>query len=140
MLSAKTSISQGRFLRVDLTTRRITEQVYDEKTMKSCVGGTGIGARVLYDEVKPGISWSDPDNRIIIASGPLGGTRVTGSGTFSVVTKGCLTNGGTATQANGYLGAFLRSNGLFGLIIQGASAGWVYLYIHDSKAELRDAT
>ncbi len=129
----------GKFLRVDLTIGKISEEKFDVATMRSCVGGTGIGARVLYDEVKPGVGWSDPDNRIILASGPLGGTRVTGSGTFSVVTKGCLTNGGTATQANGYLGAYLRSNGFAGLIIQGASRDWVYLHIHDGKAELRDA-
>ena len=132
-------VYKGKFLRVDLSTNRITEQVYDEKTMKACVGGTGIGARVLYDEVKPGVEWSDPENRIVVASGPLGGTRMTGSGTFSVVTKGCLTNGGTATQANGYLGAFLRMNGLVGLIIEGTSKDWVYLHVHDGEAELKDA-
>jgi aldehyde:ferredoxin oxidoreductase len=139
MTTNKIPVYSGRFLRIDLTGNKITEQVYDQKTMKEYVGGTGIGARILYDEVKPGTEWSDPENRLIIATGPLGGTRVSGSGTFSVVTKGCLTNGGTATQANGYLGAFLRFNGLVGVIIQGISDNWVYLYVHDGKAELRDA-
>ena len=140
MSAGKTSTYSGKFLRVDLTTRKVTEQSFDEQTLRSYIGGTGMGARILYDEVKPGVAWSDPDNRLIIASGPLGGTRVTGSGTFSVVTKGCLTNGGTATQANGYLGAFLRSDWLDGLAIQGAANDWVYLHIHDGRAELRDAT
>jgi aldehyde:ferredoxin oxidoreductase len=43
----------GKFLRVDLTGKKITEQVFDEKTMRDYVGGTGIGARILYDEVAP---------------------------------------------------------------------------------------
>jgi aldehyde:ferredoxin oxidoreductase len=139
MSTPKAPAYSGKFLRVDLTAKRVTEQVFDPKTMMECVGGTGIGARILYDEVQPGVEWDAPENRLIVASGPLGGTRVTGSGTFSVVTKGCLTNGGTATQASGYLGAYLRFNGLVGIVAQGASDHWVYLYIHDGKAELRDA-
>ncbi len=139
MAKDRVAVYPGKFLRVDLTAGRTTEQVFDQKTMREYVGGTGVGARILYDEVKPGVAWDDPDNRIIFATGPLAGTRVAGSGTFSVVTKGCLTNGGTATQANGYLGAFLRFNGLVGVVVQGASDHWVYLYIQDGKAELRDA-
>ena len=37
------------------------------------------------------------------------------------------------------LGAFLRFNGLLGVVFQGASDNWVYLYIHDGKGELKDA-
>jgi aldehyde:ferredoxin oxidoreductase len=129
----------GRLLRVDLTNRKVTEEVLDQEIVRKYVGGTGFGARVLYDEVAPGVEWSHPDNRMVFATGPLGGTRMAGSGTFSLVTKGPLTNGSTATQANGYLGAFLRLNGLAGIVIHGASDRWVYLYIHDSMGELRDA-
>jgi len=129
----------GKIIRVDLTGKKVTEQVIDQKTMTEYVGGTGIGARVLYDEVKPGVEWADPDNRLIMATGPLAGTRMPGSGTFCIVTKGCLTNGGTASQANGFFGAYLRFNGLVGVVVQGASDRWVYLYIHDGKAELRTA-
>jgi aldehyde:ferredoxin oxidoreductase len=139
MSSQQSSVYPDKMIRIDLTTKKITEQVFDQEILKKYIGGTGIGARILYDEVKPGVEWSDPDNRLIFATGPLGGTRVAGSGTFSVVTKGCLTNGGTATQANGYLGAFLRFNGLLGLVFHGTAEHWVYLYIHDGKAELKDA-
>jgi aldehyde:ferredoxin oxidoreductase len=95
---------------------------------------------VLYDEVPPGVEWSDAENRLIVASGPLGGTRVGGSGTISVITKGPLTNGATTSQANGFLGAYMRLNGYDGVVIEGAAEGWQYLYIHDGEAELRDAT
>jgi aldehyde:ferredoxin oxidoreductase len=103
------------------------------------MGGTGSGARILYDEVEPRVEWHHSENRIILASGPLSGTGMAGSGTFSLVTKEPLTNGGTATQANGYLGAYLRLNGMDGVVVQGASDHGVYLYIHDGKAELKDA-
>ncbi|MFC1902014.1 aldehyde ferredoxin oxidoreductase family protein [Chloroflexota bacterium] len=130
----------GRMLRVDLSSRQFTTETPDELTLRRYIGGSGIGAYYLYKEVPPGIEWSDPENRLIIASGPLGGTRIPGSGTFSAVTKGAMTNGATTTQANGFLGAYLKLSGFDGIILQGAAASPVYLYIHDGIAELKDAS
>ncbi|MFC1988603.1 aldehyde ferredoxin oxidoreductase family protein [Chloroflexota bacterium] len=130
----------GKLLRVDLTTEQITEEVIDEATARKYIGGTGIGIKYLYDEVPAGVEWSDEANRMIIASGPLGGTTIGGSGTLSVVTKGALTNGAVASQANGFFGAFLKFSGYDGIILQGKAKRWVYLYIHDGQAELRDAS
>jgi aldehyde:ferredoxin oxidoreductase len=129
----------GTYLRVDLSSGRIWSEQLDAETHRAYVGGTGYGTKVLYDEVPPGVEWSDPANRVVVASGPLGGTRVNGSGTISVVTKGPLTNGAVASQANGFLGAYLRFNGFDGVVLQGAAPRLTYLYIHDGQAELRDA-
>ena len=130
----------GKFLRVDLTSEQITEEPLDEETVRKYVGGTGIGAKYLYEEVPAEVGWSDEANRMIIATGPLGGTTVGGSGTISVVTKGALTNGAVATQANGFFGAFLKFSGYDGIILQGRAKRWVYLYIHSGGAELRGAS
>jgi len=72
-------------------------------------------------------------------TGPLAGTRVAGSGTFSVISKGPMTNMAGASQANGFFGAFLRFSGLHGIIIQGAARKWTRLHIRDGKVELLDA-
>ncbi|MBI2832485.1 MAG: hypothetical protein HYX79_09540 [Chloroflexi bacterium] len=130
----------SKILRIDLTGRKIGQEVLDEATGRKYLGGTGIGVNYLYQEVAPGIEWNGPDNRLVLASGPLGGTRVGGSGTFSLVTRGPLTNGASSTQASGFMGAFLRSSGFDGIIIQGAASRLTYLYIHDGIADFRDAT
>jgi aldehyde:ferredoxin oxidoreductase len=129
----------GKYLRVDLTSGRIWSEQLDEETYRKYLGGSGYGAKVLYEEVPPGVEWSDPENRLIVASGPLGGTRVNGSGSVSVITKGPLTDGAATSQANGFLGAFMRLNGYDGVVIQGAAESLKYLYFHDGEAELRDA-
>jgi len=129
----------GKYLRVNLTDGRIGSEQVDEGNHRKYVGGTGYGAKVLYEEVPPGVEWSDPENRLIVASGPLGGTRVNGSGTVSVITKGPMTNGAATSQANGFLGAYMRSNGFDGVVVQGAAERLQYLYIHDGGAELRAA-
>ena len=130
---------RGRFLRLDLTSGRIWTEEVEEETYRKYLGGTGYGAKVLYEEVPPGVEWSDPENRFVVASGPLGGTRVNGSGTVSVITKGPMTNGAATSQANGFLGVYMRLNGFEGVVLQGAAESLQYLYIHDGGAELRDA-
>ena len=124
----------ARALRLDLTLGKITEEVLDEDILRKYIGGTTLGMKFLYDEVPPDVAWSDPNNRLFLGSGPLGGTSVPGSGTIAVVTKGALTNGASATQANGFFGAYLRLSGFDCIIIQGAAPDWVYLYIHDGTA------
>lgn len=130
----------GKIVRVDLSTGDIHSEELLEAHAKKFIGGTGLGAKFLYEEVPPGVEWSDPENRMIWATGPLGGTKVSGTGTFSVVFKGPMTNLAGASQTNGFFGAYLKFASFDAVMIHGASPSWVYLYIHDGTAELRDAT
>jgi aldehyde:ferredoxin oxidoreductase len=130
----------GTILRVDLSAKKVSSEKWDAKTMADYVGGTGLGAKILYQEVPPGIEWNDPENRLIFASGPLAGTAINGSGTFSVVSKGPMTNMAAATQANGFFGAYLKMAGFDAVVVQGSSPSLAYLYIHDGTAEIRDAS
>jgi aldehyde:ferredoxin oxidoreductase len=130
----------GKILRVDLTNSSIEEEPLEPEMAERYLGGSGFGAEYLYREVPPGVEWDDPGNRIIMASGPLGGTTVSGTGTFSLVTKGPMTNLAVTSQANGFWGAFIKFAGYDAVIIQGQSPRWVYLHISDGKVELRDAS
>jgi aldehyde:ferredoxin oxidoreductase len=129
----------GVVLRVDLRSENIVKESFDEKVYRSFVGGAGIGIKILYDNVLPGTAWSDQQNRLIFAAGPLNGTSIPGSGTVCAVTKGCLTDGGASSQANGYFGAFLKTSGLDALIVEGTASEWKYLHIHDGTLEFKDA-
>jgi aldehyde:ferredoxin oxidoreductase len=130
----------ARVLRVDLTKGEFTVQYLDEGTLRKYVGGSVLGIKHIYDEVPPGVRWSDPENRFFIGSGPLGATRVGGSGSICTVTKGALTNGMGSSQANGVFGAYLRLNGYDAVILHGTAPEWSYLNIHDGITELKDAT
>jgi aldehyde:ferredoxin oxidoreductase len=129
----------GEMLRVDMSSGKVDRFTVSEDTLRSFIGGTGLGAKFLYDEVRPGVDWSDPDNRLIFAIGPLNATAIGGSGSISVVSKGPLTNGAGCSQANGYFGAYLRQTGLTGIILQGMSKNLQHLHIASESAELRDA-
>lgn len=129
----------GKILRVDLNLLKAEIEDLRSEVLVQYVGGTGLGAKYLYNQVSPGIEWNDPGNSLIFFSGPLGGTRVSGSGTFSAVTKGPMTNLAGASQANGFGGAFIKFAGFDGILIQGAASKWVYLFIHDGVCEIHDA-
>ena len=129
----------GKILRVDLSGEKARIQEVDEDTCEKYVGGVALGSKFLIEEIPPTFKWSSPENRLIFMTGPFAGTRVSGSGTFCVLTKGPMTNMAASTQANGFLGAFLRFSGYDGLVIQGQSSNPTYLYIHEKGVEFKDA-
>jgi aldehyde:ferredoxin oxidoreductase len=129
----------GKVLRVDLDQEKLTVEPLDDSVLRKFIGGAGLGAKYLYDEVPAGVEWSDPANRLLFFSGPFGGTRYAGSGMISVVSKGAMTNMAGSSQANGFFGTYLKFSGFDGVVIQGQAREWKYLRIHDGTAELCDA-
>ena len=83
--------------------------------------------------------WDHPDNRLVLATGPLAGLPVWGTGGLTVVTRGALTDGATSTQANGFFGAALKYSGYDAIVVQGQAERLSYLYINDDTVEIRDA-
>ncbi len=130
----------GKILRVDLSTERIWTEDWTPEMSRTYLGGVGLGAKILWEEVPPEVEWNHPENRLILATGPLAGMPVWGTGGLTVITRGAMTGGGTNTQANGFFGANLKFSGYDAIVLQGQSSKWVYLYIHDDEVELRDAT
>jgi aldehyde:ferredoxin oxidoreductase len=129
----------GNLLRVNLSTGKIWSQPWGPEEMREYLGGVGLGAKILYDEVGAKIHWDHPDNRLILATGPLAGLPVWGTGGLTVVTRGAMTDGATSTQAQGFFGAALKYSGYDAIVIQGQARKLSYLYINDDVVEIRDA-
>ena len=128
----------GKLLRVNLSTGKIWTQPWAED-MREYLGGIGLGAKILYEEVGPKVHWDHPDNRLILATGPLAGLPVWGTGGLTVITRGAQTDGATSTQANGFFGAALKYSGYDAIVIQGQAKALSYLYINDDTVEIRSA-
>jgi aldehyde:ferredoxin oxidoreductase len=129
----------GKILRVDLSQGKTWSEDLDDGTLEKWVGGVGLGTKYLCEEVPPGVEWSDQENRLIWASGPLAGSGVFGAGTFNITTKSPMTGMAASSQANGFFGAYLRFSGFDAIVFQGKSPNPVYLTIRDGKTEIRDA-
>ena len=77
-----------------------------------------------------------PDNVLIFATGPLGGTMASTSGRYGVITKGPLTGAIACSNSGGKFGAELKFAGYDLLILTGKSEKPVYLNIRDGVVEL----
>jgi aldehyde:ferredoxin oxidoreductase len=128
-----------RLLRVDLTNGKAVEEDIPQEVAEDYVGGRGLCARYLYDEVPAGVDPLGPENRLLLAVGPLAGTSAQGMSKWLSVTKSPLTNTFTRSVGGGDFGAWLKWAGLELVILEGRAAQPVYLYIKDGRCEIRDA-
>lgn len=130
----------GRILRADLSSRRAST-VPTEEYAGRFLGGRGIAARIYWDEVPPGAGPFDAANRLVFITGPLCGVPAVSGSRWEVCGKGPQSPP-RFSHANlgGRWGAALKFAGYDGVIVQGISDKPVYLFVHDDKAEFRDAS
>jgi len=129
----------GTTLRVDLTGERITKEPLSMKIAKSFIGGAGMAAKMLYDEVDPEVDPYDPANELIFATGPLTGTLSPSNSRFCVTTKNPHTGGFGDSNCGGHWGPELKYAGYDVLVIAGRGKKPVYIWIDDDQVELRNA-
>ena len=62
---------KNRILRVNLTERTFKEETLSESLIHDYIGGRGFGAKLLYDDLKPGINPLGEENELISLTGPI---------------------------------------------------------------------
>jgi len=129
-----------RILRVDLSRGRIWKVSMDHSLLRRFIGGSGLAAKILFDETGPDTDPLSPENLLIFMTGPVTATNVPMSGRYQVVSKSPLTGIYGESDSGGSWGPELKKAGFDGIVISGRSAKPVYLWISDGDAELRDAS
>jgi aldehyde:ferredoxin oxidoreductase len=124
---------------VDLSSGKSWVEPLDETRARRYLGGRGMAARILLDEVPPGCDPLGPDNRLVFAMGPLAGTFAPGSGRFVVVAKSPATGGFGEAYTGGFVAHELKYAGYDGIVVQGRAAEMVYLSIVNDRVEIRPA-
>lgn len=129
----------GKVLDIDLTGGTIRTYPLDETIARLFIGGRGLGARLLWDEVGPGVDPLSPQNVLIFTTGPLTATGYQTSNRFSVTTKSPLT--GTVMDANsgGYWGMQFKKTGYDALIVRGRAERPVWIEIKNDSVQIHDA-
>ncbi len=127
-------------LRIDLSTRRVESEPIPESWLRRFVGGKGLAARYLYDELEPGIDPLGSENALLFMLGPLTG-KTAGESRHAVVTKSPL----TGTFLDSYTGgSFPESLSLtladhLGVLVTGSAADPVTIRIRDDDATIESA-
>ena len=104
-------INEGRSLRIALTTKSHKCETIPEGDLKSYLGGVGYAARLLYEELSPGIDPFSPENKFIVSTGPLTSYQVPGGGSFEVCFKSPANNAWGEARSGGDFGPELKRAG-----------------------------
>jgi len=127
-----------KLLRIDLTTRSITEEPLRDEFIKRWVGGMGFGTKLFSDEVPANADPLGPENKIYITAGPLTGTLAPLFAQTCIVTKSPLTGGIINTYAGGHLAGSLKATGYDVIAIEGRADGLVYVLITPGGVRIVD--
>lgn len=130
----------GKILRINLKDRTCKTEVLDLAKAKKYIGCRGLGVKTLFDEIDPKIDALSPENKFIIATGPLTGAPVPTSGRFMVITKSPLTGTIAIANSGGKWGAELKMAGWDMVIVEDKADSPVYVEIVDDKVEIKDAS
>jgi aldehyde:ferredoxin oxidoreductase len=80
----------GKILRVDLTRERILEEPLPEEVARKYIGGATLAAKMLFEELKPGVDPLGPENKLVIAPGVMSGIPFSGNSRYAVCAKSPL--------------------------------------------------
>jgi aldehyde:ferredoxin oxidoreductase len=130
----------GKIAWVNLSDGTVKVDEPDTSLYEQFMGGYGVGAKLIYDKQKPGLEPLAPDNILGFATGPLTGTPAISSSRYTVMGKSPLTGTWGDANAGGFFGPALKRAGLDAVFFEGASSKWVYLWVENGKAQLKDAT
>ena len=130
----------GRLLRVDLSSGKTWVESLDEARARRYLGGRGLGARILMDEVPEGCDPLGPENRLVFAMGPLAGTFAPGSGRYVIVAKSPATGVFGEAYTGGFVAHELKYAGYDGIVVQGNAPEKVYLAVANDRVEIRPAS
>ena len=130
---------QGNVLRVNLNDMSCTREDLNRDWARDYMGLRGLGTKYFCEEVDPAVDALSPENKLIIATGPLTGTAASTGGRWGVITKGALTDAIACSNSGGQFGGELKMAGWDLVIIEGRASSPVYLYIENSDARLLPA-
>jgi aldehyde:ferredoxin oxidoreductase len=128
-----TALERGytdKILYINVTDNTIKSKDVPPLMKEKFIGGRGYGLRLLWDATTPTTRWDDPENEIIISSGPIGGiTQYSGTGKSIVVTISPQTDLVIDSNVGGFFGPFLKFSGFDALELQGKAEKDVIIFI-----------
>jgi len=130
----------GYNLEIDLSTGNIERVETDPRLTELHLGGLGTSAKIIWDRVPPEVKPFSPENLLIFSAGLLGGTPAPGANRTIVSTISPQTELLAYSMMGGFFAPELKHAGYDKVIIRGQSSKLVYLWIHNDKVEIRDAS
>ena len=124
-------------LYINLSDNSIKARPVTEQMKEIFIGGRGFGLWRLWNAVSGETKWDDPENEIVISSGPLGGTtNFPGSGKSLCVSISPTTGSVVDSNVGGYFGPLLKFAGWDAIEIQGKAVKDVIVFIDGNQGRI----
>jgi len=130
----------GFNLEIDLTRGSIERVPTDPRLTELHLGGLGTNSKILWDRVPPETEPFSPDNLLIFSTGLLCGTPAVGANRTIVTAYSPQTLLMGYSMMGGFWAPELKYAGFDKVIFRGKSPNLIYVWIHNDKVEVRDAT
>lgn len=124
---------------IDLSNNTIKYSELDPELTTLFLGGRGLGAKILFDLVGPDIKPFDPENCLIITTGPFSGRPWPTASRTHVTFKSPATGAYGYANTGGHFGPELAKAGFKAIIISGKAASPVYLKVTQNKVSIESA-
>ncbi len=127
----------GQTLYINLSDYTIAAKPVTEEMKEKFIGGRGFGLWLLWHGTRDDTKWNDPENELVISSGPIGGiTQYPGSGKSLVVTISPLTDIVIDSNVGGHFGPLLKFSGWDAIEIQGKADREVIVVIDGQQGRI----
>jgi len=130
----------GFNLEIDLTRGNIERVPSEPALAGTYLGGLGTNAKLIWDRVGPEVGPFSEDNLLVFGTGLLAGTPAPGCNRTIVSAISPQTELLAFSMMGGFWGPELKYAGYDKVIVRGKSPELVYIWIHDDKVEIREAT
>ncbi len=132
--------TNNRILEVDLTDCTYKISTVSSEDRVNYLGAKGLGLKLIFDRMKPGVDPLGAENIIALMPGVLMGTGAPCSGRFDAITKSPLTGIMITSSCGGAFGMQLKTAGWDGLLISGKAENPTTLEINSDGVEFKDAS
>jgi len=127
----------NRTLYVNLSDNTVASKPVTQQMKEIFIGGRGFGLWLLWRAVTGDTKWNDPENEIVISSGPIGGTtQYPGAGKSLVVSLSPTTHSVMDSNVGGHFGPLLKFAGWDALEIQGRAEKEVIVFIDGNEGKV----
>ncbi|MDO5328940.1 MAG: aldehyde ferredoxin oxidoreductase family protein [Coriobacteriia bacterium] len=138
-MSTKFGGYTGCIVKVDLSTKEISEYPWTDEQRELFIGGKIAAAKIIGDNVGAEVDPLSPENMLAVVTGPFTGCGAPSSARFDISTKSPLTGYLTSSNCGGSFGFHLKKAGYDALLITGKAKKPTWLEIDDGEIKFHDA-
>ncbi|WP_416840186.1 aldehyde ferredoxin oxidoreductase family protein [Haloferax sp. DFSO52] len=126
--------TEGPLCSVDLEARTADTSEIDH-ILESYLGGRGVGTKLVHDGVPFDADPLGPENRLVLAAGPMQQSRMSFTGRVNMTGVSPLTNGIVSSNAGGFLSRHLVGTGYSAIEFSGVADELLAVHVRPDGVE-----